>query len=76
MKRIIAILFFILLANCQKKETVLEFEKKVMSEIFIDLIDSIYVDSRTIKIPSPFLENGISDSLKTEKLEKYKKYLV
>ena len=73
MKRIIAILFLIILANCQKKETELEFEKQVMNEIFIDLVDSIYVDTRTMKIPSkPFLEKGISDSLKIEKLNKHK----
>ena len=76
MKKIIAILFLILLANCQRKETELEFEKRVMNDLFIDLIDSIYVDSRTMKIPSPNLRNVISDSLKTEKLKKYKKYLV
>jgi len=75
LKKIVAIILLILLSNCQKTETELEFEKKVMNEIFIDLIDSIYVDSRTMKIPSPVFENGISDSLKTKNLKEYKKYL-
>ncbi len=39
--------------NCQKKVNDLEFEKKVMTEIFPDLIDSICIDYRTVLSPPP-----------------------
>jgi hypothetical protein len=76
MSRIIVILIFVLLSSCQKKESELDYEKNVMTNIFPNLIDSIYSDYRTMKIPSkPFMENGISDSLKNEKIKEYKIFL-
>lgn len=71
MKKVFILLAFISLSNCQKKDNDLEYEKKVMNEIFIDLVDSIFTDMRTLKIPPPYLENGISDSLRNEKMKKY-----
>tara|TARA_R110001583_G_scaffold113965_2_gene264424 strand:+ start:2483 stop:3157 length:675 start_codon:yes stop_codon:yes gene_type:complete len=76
MNRIIAILIFVLLSSCQKKENDLEFEKNVMNEIFIDLVDSIYYDIRLSPLPKePYLEKGISDSLKNERIKKHKLFL-
>lgn len=72
MNRIIAITLLIFLSSCEKNATELEFEKKVMNEIFIDLVDSIFIDMRTMKIPSLHLEEGISDSLKNEKINRYR----
>ena len=43
-----------------------------MNEIFTDLVDSIFRDMRTLRIPPPYLEKGISDSLKNEKINRYR----
>jgi hypothetical protein len=43
-----------------------------MNEIFIDLVDSIFIDMRTMKIPSLHLEKGISDSLINERINRYR----
>jgi len=53
MSRIIAILIFVLLSSCQKKENDLKFEKSVMNEIFIDLVDSVYENLNFIPPPPP-----------------------
>ena len=42
-----------------------------MNEIFTELVDSIFKDIRTLKIPPPYLENGISDSLRNVRIKKY-----
>ncbi|HSQ46410.1 MAG TPA: hypothetical protein VLM44_05760 [Lutibacter sp.] len=69
MKKIIAILIFILLSSCHKKDHDLAFEKNVMNEIFTDLVDAIYTDMRTVKIPSrPFLAKGTYDKLKSHQI--------
>ena len=47
-----------------------------MNEIFIDLVDSIYYDIRLSPIPKkPYLEKGISDSLKNYKIKNHKLYI-
>lgn len=47
------LLITLLFVNCQKKINDLEFEKKVMTEIFPDLIDSICIDYRVVLNPPP-----------------------
>ena len=55
MKKIIIILSIIFFTSCKKEITELEFEKKVMAEIFSSLIDSTCVDTRLLfKPPPPF----------------------
>ena len=83
MKKIITILIFIILSSCQKKDNDLEFEKKVMNDIFIDLIDSIYEDLDFIPPPPPpypeiYYETNnqrIKDSI-IEKLEENNKIII
>tara|TARA_R110001583_G_C5667331_1_gene410342 strand:- start:7095 stop:7745 length:651 start_codon:yes stop_codon:yes gene_type:complete len=62
----------VILSSCQKKDNSLEFEKNVMSEILTDLVDSIYFDIRLMPLSkNPYLEKGISDSLKNEKIKRH-----
>ncbi len=46
------VILLFLVSSCEKKQTELEFEKSVMTEIFPSLVDSICVDSRKM-IPRP-----------------------
>ena len=46
--------FMILISSCKKKETEIDFEKSVMTEIFPSLVDSSCVDCRNIIPPPPF----------------------
>ena len=61
----------------------MEFEKKVMNEIFLDLVESVFTDSRLIP-PPPLPSNPesstdkvfiLSDSMKNENLKRYEKIL-
>ena len=85
--QIIATLLILLIfvSSCEKKQTELEFEKSVMTEIFPSLVDSICVDCRILFLPMP-LGKSIYDkndnyigrdtsNIKSEK-EKWKKELV
>lgn len=71
-------LFFILLiflSSCEKKQTELEFEKSVMTEIFPSLIDSTCVDSRILfNLPpvgkSIYDKNGNNIGLDTTNIER------
>lgn len=80
-REIISVLILlILISSCENKQTELEFEKSVMTEIFPSLVDSICVDCRTMLPPPPmgvsiFDENGNyvrTDSTKATKEEKIK----
>lgn len=51
------LILLILISSCEKKQTELEFEKSVMTEIFPSLIDSICVDSREMLPPPPMGES-------------------
>lgn len=74
------LILLIFVSSCEKKQTELEFEKSVMTEIFPSLVDSICVDCRTMLPPPPmgvsiFDENGNyvrTDSAKATKEEKIK----
>lgn len=74
------LILLILISSCEKKQTELEFEKSVMTEIFPTLVDSICVDCRTMLPPPPmgesiFDKNGNyvrTDSTKATKDEKIK----
>jgi hypothetical protein len=79
------LILLILISSCEKKQTELEFEKSVMTEIFPSLVDSICVDCRILFLPMP-LGNSIYDkndnyiaqdtsNIKAER-EKWKKELV
>ncbi|PIF71366.1 hypothetical protein [Flavobacterium sp. 2] len=52
----------ILFSSCEKKITDLEFEKKVMTEIFPDLIESTCIDIRLFSEPPPIIGQIIYDS--------------
>lgn len=57
-RKIISVLILLVLfSSCEKKQTELEFEKSVMTEIFPSLIDSICVDSRKMDPPPPMGES-------------------
>lgn len=58
---LLLVLILILFTSCNKRLSDLEFEKKVMVEIFPDLIDSICFDSRMILSPPPLLGKRIYD---------------
>ncbi len=85
-RKIISVLILlILISSCEKKQTELEFEKSVMTEIFPSLVDSICVDCRILFLPMP-LGKSIYDknnnyigrdtfNIKVER-EKWKKELV
>nr|WP_315174194.1 hypothetical protein [uncultured Flavobacterium sp.] len=85
-RKIISVLILlILISSCEKKQTELEFEKSVMTEIFPNLVDSICVDCRILFLPMP-LGKSIYDknnnyigrdtsNIKAER-EKWKKELV
>jgi hypothetical protein len=85
-RKIISVLILlILISSCEKKQTELEFEKSVMTEIFPSLVDSICVDCRILFLPMP-LGKSIYDknnnyigrdtsNIKAER-EKWKKELV
>lgn len=47
------LILLILISSCEKKQTELEFEKSVMTEIFPSLVDSICVDCRILFLPMP-----------------------
>lgn len=51
------LILLILISSCEKKQTELEFEKSVMTEIFPSLVDSICVDSRKMNPPPQFGKN-------------------
>lgn len=51
------LILLILISSCEKKQTELEFEKSVMTEIFPSLVDSICVDSRKMLPPPPMGES-------------------
>ena len=79
------LILLILISSCEKKQTELEFEKSVMTEIFPSLVDSICVDCRILFLPMPlgksiFDENNNyigsdTSNIKSER-EKWKKELV
>lgn len=79
------LILLVLFSSCEKKQTELEFEKSVMTEIFPSLVDSICVDCRVLFLPMPFgksiydkNDNYIgqdTSNIKAEK-EKWKKELV
>lgn len=48
-----SLLILILYSSCENKFSELDFEKKVMTEIFLNLIDSTCVDLRIISNPPP-----------------------
>nr|WP_315182849.1 hypothetical protein [uncultured Flavobacterium sp.] len=85
-RKIISVLILlILISSCEKKQTELEFEKSVMTEIFPSLVDSICVDCRILFLPMQ-LGKSIYDknnnyigrdtsNIKAER-EKWKKELV
>lgn len=57
-RKIISVLILLgLFSSCEKKQTELEFEKSVMTEIFPSLVDSICVDSRKMDPPPPMGES-------------------
>ena len=79
------LILLVLFSSCEKKQTELEFEKSVMTEIFPSLVDSICVDCRILFLPMP-LGKSIYDkndnyigqdtsNIKAER-EKWKKELV
>lgn len=47
------LILLVLVSSCEKKQTELEFEKSVMTEIFPSLVDSICVDCRILFLPMP-----------------------
>ncbi len=47
------LILLIFVSSCEKKQTELEFEKSVMTEIFPSLVDSICVDCRILFLPMP-----------------------
>lgn len=51
------LILLIFVSSCEKKQTELEFEKSVMTEIFPSLVDSICVDSRKMLPPPPMGES-------------------
>lgn len=51
------LILLILISSFEKKQTELEFEKSVMTEIFPSLVDSICVDSRKMDPPPPVGES-------------------
>ncbi|MDV7187956.1 hypothetical protein R3X25_11745 [Lutibacter sp. TH_r2] len=53
----------------------MDYEKEVMIQILPSVVDSIFNDWRISKIPEPYFEKGISDSLRLEKLKRYEKSL-
>ncbi len=53
MKKIIYSIAILFLLSCNQKENTLEFEKKVMDEIFIDLVDTFYQEITPIPPPPP-----------------------
>lgn len=74
---LLILLFFV--SSCEKKQTELEFEKSVMTEIFPSLVDSICVDCRILFLPMPlgksiFDENNnyIGSDTSTIKVEREK----
>jgi hypothetical protein len=50
----------LVISSCEKEETEIDFEKRVMTEVFPSLVDSICVDSRKM-IPPPMLGKHIYD---------------
>lgn len=54
------LILLIFVSSCEKKQTELEFEKSVMTEIFPSLVDSICVDCRTM-LPPPPLGKAVFD---------------
>ena len=48
------LLSLVLLISCEKKITEIEYEKKVLTEIFPKIVDSICVDSRKMNPPPKF----------------------
>ena len=55
MKKLVVILYvFILFSSCEKTKSQIEIEKEVFTEIFPDVIDSIYMDRRLFLHFPPF----------------------
>lgn len=52
-KTTLLLILLIFVSSCKKKQTELEFEKSVMTEIFPSLVDSICVDCRILFLPMP-----------------------
>ena len=77
MKKSVLILLLIAFLGCNTKKYNLQFERKVFNELFLELIDSAYVDLRLIPPPSPPPPSGIilSEKQKKENLENHKKFL-
>ncbi|HSN48106.1 MAG TPA: hypothetical protein VLR29_05040, partial [Flavobacterium sp.] len=73
--KITSLLFLLIfVSSCEKKQTELEFEKSVMTEIFPSLVDSICVDCRILFLPMPlgksiFDENNNYIGSDTSKIE-------
>ena len=49
--KIIFILIIIIFSSYNRQETNLDFEKKVMNDIFLDLVDTLFVDYRLVPFP-------------------------
>ena len=79
MKRVIILFILIITSSCELQKSELEFEKEVFNEIFLELIDSTFYDSRTRQPPLtlPPLPEGItiSENQKKENTKKHKKFL-
>lgn len=77
MKKTVLFLLLIALLGCNTKKEKLQLERKVFNELFLELIDSAYVDFRLMTPPYPPPPSGIilSEKQKKENLENYKKFL-
>ena len=53
LKIVVLISISILISNCNKKQTNLEFEKEVMYQVFSEVLDSVYRDANLIIPPPP-----------------------
>lgn len=77
MKKTVLFLLLVAILGCNIKKEKLQLERKVFNELFLELIDSAYVDFRLMTPPYPPPPNGIvlSEKQKKENLENYKKFL-
>ena len=71
---LLAVIISLFLLSCEKKLSNLQIEKNALDEVFLEIVDSIYMDRRTILPPPPRLDFKTNREDTTGYHERLKKY--